>query len=107
MVLATAWHFKVNTNNAFALDAQKLWGGAVNWRSAMAYDATRATIAALTLGNTREQVQMALSNPEFKVKGATESIQFLPSGDRNIKGTLVKRPMRKNIFSYNRRLSKN
>ncbi|WP_036485905.1 ABC transporter substrate-binding protein [Myxosarcina sp. GI1] len=90
MVLSVAWDAKSNTNNAFALDAQKLWGGAVNWRTAMAYDATQIAVAAIKPGNTRQQVQMVLSDPQFVTEGATELIQFLPSGDRNMKGTLVK-----------------
>ena len=89
MVLAAAWHPQINTDNTFALEAKKLWRGGVNWRSAMAYDATSAAITALKTESTRQQVQNILSNPQFKVEGATEIIQFLPSGDRNIQGTLV------------------
>jgi branched-chain amino acid transport system substrate-binding protein len=90
MVLTVAWHPKEKTGNPFILDAQKLWGGAVNWRSAMAYDASIAVFNAISTESTREQVQMTLSNPLFKAEGANESIQFLPSGDRNMKGALVK-----------------
>jgi branched-chain amino acid transport system substrate-binding protein len=90
MVLTVAWHPKEKTNKTFVHDAQKLWGGEVNWRSAMAYDASMAVFNAISADSTREQVQMTLSNPLFKTEGANESIQFLPSGDRNMKGALVK-----------------
>jgi branched-chain amino acid transport system substrate-binding protein len=90
MVLAVPWYPQVNANNAFNLDAQKLWGGAVNWRTAMAYDATEAVITALKTGTTREQIGITLSNPLFSTEGAAKAIQFLPSGDRNMKGTLIK-----------------
>jgi branched-chain amino acid transport system substrate-binding protein len=90
MVLAVPWYPQVNANNAFNLDAQKLWEGAVNWRTAMAYDATEAVITALKTGTTREQIGITLSNPLFSTEGAAKAIQFLPSGDRNMKGTLIK-----------------
>jgi branched-chain amino acid transport system substrate-binding protein len=90
MVLSVPWYLQINANKAFNLDAQKLWGGAVNWRTAMAYDASEAVIAALETGNTREQLNMTLSNPLFTTEGATKAIQFFPSGDRNMKGTLIK-----------------
>ncbi|MGL6340289.1 MAG: ABC transporter substrate-binding protein [Waterburya sp.] len=94
MVLTVPWYSqsnnKSNNNNTFILDAQKLWGGAVNWRTAMAYDATEAIIAALKTGTAREQISITLSNPLFTTDGAAKAIQFLPSGDRNMKGTLIR-----------------
>lgn len=90
MVLTVAWHPQLNSDNAFAANSHKLWGGTVNWRTAMAYDATKAAIASLKSAATRQQVQKALANPGFSIKGANETIKFLPSGDRNMKGTLVK-----------------
>lgn len=88
MVLAVPWHPQTTSN--FALNSQKLWGGTGNWRTAMAYDATLVATAGLRLGQSRVQVQQALSNSGFVVQGATGEIQFLPSGDRLLKATLVK-----------------
>ena len=56
----------------------------------MAYDATAAAIIGLRSGNSREQLQKALSNSGFSINGATGTVKFLPTGDRNAPGTLVK-----------------
>lgn len=90
MVLAVAWHPEAIPGNQFALKAKKFWGGAGSWRTAMAYDATVAAIAGLKSGNSREQLQKALSNSGFSINGATGRVKFLPTGDRNTAGTLVK-----------------
>ena len=89
MVLAVPWHAK-QINNPYTVTARQMWGGAGSWRTAMAYDATKAIIAGLQSGLKRSQLQKALSTPGFSFEGATGTIQFLPSGDRNMKGTLVK-----------------
>jgi branched-chain amino acid transport system substrate-binding protein len=90
MVIAVPWHSGLETGGAFAINANKLWGGSGNWRTAMAHDATLVAISGLKLGQSREQVQQALSNSGFVVQGATGSIQFLPSGDRLLKASLVR-----------------
>ena len=82
MVLAVPWHPDVDTGNFFT-KAYELWGGEVNWRSAMAYDAVGAIIEGLKKGNSREELKEALSNPGFSVQGATGTVRFLPGvGDR-------------------------
>ncbi|PSB12169.1 ABC transporter substrate-binding protein [Pleurocapsa sp. CCALA 161] len=88
MVLTVPWY--PQTKNSFTEDAQKLWGGAVNWRTAMAYDATKTISTGMASSQEREQLQQVLANPEFTAPGATTSISFLPSGDRNLKGTMIK-----------------
>lgn len=55
----------------------------------LAYDATRAFIAALERNPTRIGIQQALSSPEFSTTGASGTIRFLPSGDRNAPVQLV------------------
>ena len=89
MVIAVPWHSGLETGGSFTTNANKLWGGSANWRMAMAYDATLVAISGLKLGQSREQVQQALSNSGFVVQGATGAIQFLPSGDRLLKASLV------------------
>ncbi|MBP0017416.1 MAG: amino acid ABC transporter substrate-binding protein [Cyanobacteria bacterium SBLK] len=83
MVLAVPWHILGNPEAEFPKTSQQLWGGAVNWRTAMAYDATQAFIAALKQNPTREGIQATFANPQFSAEGATGEIRFLPSGDRN------------------------
>lgn len=100
MVLTVAW-YPPESNNSFTQDAQTLWGGAVNWRTAMAYDATQSLAKAIASGAERPQIQQTLANPEFSAPGATSEITFLPSGDRNLRGTLVKvQPGKKSGTGY-------
>lgn len=84
MVLAIPWHIRANLDDEFAKVSQRLWKGEVNWRTAMAYDATMALVAAIdrSPNPTRTSVQKVLSNPNFVAFGASEQINFLPSGDR-------------------------
>lgn len=88
MVLTVPWYSQ--SSDSFAKNAKKLWGGGVNWRTAMAYDATQTISKAISLGSTRREIQQALTNPNFSAQGASSKISFLPSGDRNIQGALVK-----------------
>jgi branched-chain amino acid transport system substrate-binding protein len=89
-ILSVAWHPDAIRDNLFVDNSRKLWGGDSNWRTAMAYDSTQAISTALKLGSTREQLQQSLSRPGFAVDGATGKVEFLPSGDRNMKGIVVK-----------------
>ena len=82
MVLAIPWHIRSNPQAEFVQAAKQLWGGEVNWRTAMAYDAAIALIAAIDRDPTRIGVQRALSDPDFSIPGANQPINFVPSGDR-------------------------
>ncbi|HLO88516.1 MAG TPA: ABC transporter substrate-binding protein [Nostocaceae cyanobacterium] len=90
MVVAVPWHINADPNSQFPAQSRQLWGGDVSWRTALAYDATRALIAALGVSPTRSGVQQALTTPGFSTTGASGTIQFLPSGDRNAPVQLVK-----------------
>jgi ABC-type branched-subunit amino acid transport system substrate-binding protein/tRNA A-37 threonylcarbamoyl transferase component Bud32 len=102
MVLAIPWHIRNSPDNEFVLVAQKLWGGEVNWRSAMAYDAAQALTRAIAENPqpTRISVQQNLSNSNFSTAGATSRVHFLPSGDRSGKIQLVKMQPGSNKFGY-------
>ncbi|MBD2576912.1 ABC transporter substrate-binding protein [Oscillatoria sp. FACHB-1406] len=90
MVLAVPWNPEAFPGNPFTERATRLWGGQVNWRSALAYDAMQAIIAGLKQGGTsREGLKNAIASPDFSAQGATGAIQFLPSGDRNGAAILV------------------
>ncbi|MEH1801249.1 MAG: ABC transporter substrate-binding protein [Nostoc sp.] len=82
MVLAVPWYPQAIPGNPFPQNAQKLWGGPVNWRTATTYDATMAIAKGLQQSNTREGLQKALHSPGFSIDGATGNIQFSQSGDR-------------------------
>ena len=90
IVLPTAWHPSATTNSQFNKNALELWGMEGNWRTATAYDATKALLKGLSSAVTRQQLQQALINPGFAVQGALGKITFRPSGDRQIDATLVK-----------------
>ena len=90
MVLAVPWHINANPTSAFPRQSRRLWGADVNWRSALSYDATRAIIAALESSPTRTGVQQALASSDFSATGASGTIRFLASGDRNAPVQLVK-----------------
>ncbi|MBW4580908.1 MAG: ABC transporter substrate-binding protein [Tildeniella nuda ZEHNDER 1965/U140] len=90
MVLAVPWHIDGNLKSSFPRQSRQLWGGDVNWRTATAYDATKALAAAIARDPTRAGVQQALASPAFVATGASEPVRFLPSGDRNVGIQLVK-----------------
>jgi branched-chain amino acid transport system substrate-binding protein len=90
MVLTVPWHPNSFAGNPFPQQAIQLWGGEVNWRSALAYDATLAIITGFKQGEiSRQGLQKTLSTPNFSSQGATGEISFLPSGDRNSGSILV------------------
>ncbi|RAM49327.1 MAG: receptor ligand binding family protein [Hapalosiphonaceae cyanobacterium JJU2] len=95
MVVTAFWHIDNNSESNFVKKSKELWGESaeVNWRTALAYDATQALIKAIQLqGNpNRSGVQQTLLSKDFKATGASDDIEFLPSGDRkDAKVVLVK-----------------
>jgi len=89
MVVAVPWNPTTDQVKAFADRAKKLWGGSVNWRTAMAYDATLAIITGLKRGsNTRDGLKNVLSDENFSVDGATGKIKF--QDDRKTSVSLLK-----------------
>ena len=89
MTLAVAWNSQSKPQNKFNREAQKLWGGPVSWRTAMTYDAAKTIFAGMKVRDTREGLQQTLNSSNFVAEGATSNVSFLPSGDRNLQGTLV------------------
>jgi len=89
MIVAVPWHIDADPKSDFPQKSRQLWGADVNWRTALSYDATRALIAALARNPTRLGVQQILSSSDFSTTGASGTIRFLPSGDRNAPVQLV------------------
>lgn len=101
MVLAVPWHILADPQAAFPTAAKQLWGGDVNWRTAMAYDATLALIAGIERNPSRAGIQQALAAPDFTANGAAGNIKFLPSGDRNRPVQLVRiQPGNRTSFGF-------
>jgi branched-chain amino acid transport system substrate-binding protein len=90
MVLAVPWHILGDPQSPFVKAANQLWAGNVNWRTAMAYDSTKALIAGIERNPSRTGVQQALASPDFSANGSAGDIKFLPSGDRNRPVQLVR-----------------
>ncbi|MEH2465285.1 ABC transporter substrate-binding protein [Nostoc sp.] len=90
MVLAVSWHIDSDPKSDFPQKSRQLWGGDVSWRSALSYDATVALTEALKRNPTRSGVQQALASSDFSATGASGTIRFLASGDRNAPVQLVK-----------------
>ena len=78
MVLAVSWQFDLSYGG-FSRQAKDLWGGGVNWVTAMSYDAGKAFVAAMkNSGNlTRESIQKALNDRNFITEGASGEIRFI------------------------------
>ena len=78
IVISVHWHPLSSRNKKFPQDVIKLWGGAVNTRTALTYDATKTMIQAIEMQQepSREGMQKMLSNPSFIAEGATGTIQF-------------------------------
>jgi ABC-type branched-subunit amino acid transport system substrate-binding protein len=84
LVVATPWHSKSSPNPKFPEESESLWKGQVSWRTALAYDATRALITALEKQQQPNRIgmQRTLAHPAFQSNGATGNIRFSDSGDR-------------------------
>lgn len=82
LVLVAPW--SPDAYPGFAQRARSLWKATVNWRTATAYDATRAVIAGLQQNGTRQGVQRALQNPEFSTSGSGDAVRFLDTRDRRL-----------------------
>ncbi|MBD1830813.1 bifunctional serine/threonine-protein kinase/ABC transporter substrate-binding protein [Microcoleus vaginatus GB1-A2] len=76
--LSVFWHPLISFDKKFPQNAEKLWGGPVNTRSALTYDAARTLIKALEMQPepSREGMQKTLADPNFKAEGATGIIEF-------------------------------
>lgn len=81
LVIPVFWYPDSTSDRTFSKKAKKLWGGDVNWRTAMAYDAAKSIIEGLKSSSTREELQNKLSK-NFSIDGATGKIQFQQWGDR-------------------------
>jgi branched-chain amino acid transport system substrate-binding protein len=90
LTLPVIWHPQQSGATGFTNKAKNYWNGTVNWRTAMAYDATQAIVTGLTQAKTRQDLVTELRRPGFSAPGASQPIQFLPSGDRQIDPILVK-----------------
>ncbi|MGA9380553.1 MAG: ABC transporter substrate-binding protein, partial [Phormidium sp.] len=90
MVLAIPGNITGKEGENFQNNGLQIWGGNVNWRTALTYDATQALIAAIGKNPTRQGVQRSLSAPDFTISGATGDVSFRSTGDREAPVQLVR-----------------
>jgi branched-chain amino acid transport system substrate-binding protein len=97
MALPTLWHHDLPEARRFAGQMEKLWGGKVNWRTAMAYDATIAINAGgktcmreAEIGAARNCLAKQLRSPSFGLVGSGQSLRFNGKGDRDMEAIIVK-----------------
>ncbi len=83
MVVAVPWHIEAHAGDKFARASRQMWGAAVNWRTALAYDAAQSLVTALKTGSNRVGVRDALAANGFQAMGGSGVVRFLSSGDRN------------------------
>ena len=101
MILAVPWHIEGQSNSDFPNTSRRLWGGDVNWRTAMAYDAVKAIAQGLSQEPTRTGIQQSLSQSNFGFEGASGRVKFLASGDRNSPVELVTiQPGKRSPYGY-------
>ena len=89
LVVPAAWHPDFTTASSFNKNALNLWGMAGSWRTATAYDATKAIVTGLSSATSRQGLQQTLINSGFVVKGASGKVAFQSSGDRKEKKAVL------------------
>ncbi len=87
LVVSVPWNNQSHANSPFVKKSQALWKGNVSWRTATAYDATKAFATALQNAPkpTRTHLAEALASPTFEAEGATDKVIFEEeTGDRKL-----------------------
>lgn len=84
LLASSSWHPLAASDRAFADNSLKLWGGNVNHRTALTYDAARVLVKAIEMQQqpSREGMQQTIASENFSATGATGTIQFDTKGDR-------------------------
>jgi branched-chain amino acid transport system substrate-binding protein len=85
LILSIPWF----PTQPFASNAERLWRGPINWRTANSYDATQVIIAGLRDEQTRSSLQRTIRRQGFAAPGASGDVRFLPTGDRDSSGLLA------------------
>jgi branched-chain amino acid transport system substrate-binding protein len=91
MVVSAIWHPDFNPRNLFGKNAEKLWNGPVSWRTATSYDSMQVIIAGLKQNPnfTRDGLQQFISQKDFSIEGATGTVKFKPSGERDDENQII------------------
>jgi branched-chain amino acid transport system substrate-binding protein len=91
LILAVPWFAKSAESQDFSNVAEKQWGGLVNWRTAMSFDATQAFIDAFSSNSSRSEVLKQLQSTNISSQKTSGSpLQFTSEGERRSEPILVK-----------------
>ena len=97
MLEAPAYRDENQSAKRFAGQMEKLWGGKVNWRSAMAYDATiainaggKTCVLEAEIEASRACLAQQLRSPSFGLVGSGQSLRFNGKGDRDMQAVMIK-----------------
>ncbi|MFN3925821.1 MAG: ABC transporter substrate-binding protein [Pseudanabaenaceae cyanobacterium] len=99
MVVAVPWMALSHLNSPFVKASRQYWRGDVNWPTAMSYDATVALIQAIQ-AQGRDRTGIANFLRSNTLQGSTNSVQFMPGGDRNLGMELVEIRPHTSQFGY-------
>ncbi len=90
LILAISWFAKSPQSQKFSQTAISQWGGPVNWRTAMSFDAAQAFVKALSDNPSRTKVLEEL--PEVNLSSSEtsgEAFRFTSQGERKSDPILV------------------
>ncbi|NEO55055.1 MAG: ABC transporter substrate-binding protein [Okeania sp. SIO3B5] len=91
LILAVPWFAKSPLSQDFSKMAEKQWGGLVNWRTAMSFDATQAFINAFSSNISRSEVLQQLQGINLSSdKTSGSPLEFTSEGERRSEPILVK-----------------
>ncbi|EKV00935.1 amino acid/amide ABC transporter substrate-binding protein, HAAT family [Leptolyngbya sp. PCC 7375] len=90
LVVAIPWFATSPESADFAASGERRWNGAVNWRTAMSYDATKVFLAALSENASRDSVLTNLKSITLSdAETSGEAFQFTEDGERQSEPLLV------------------
>jgi ABC-type branched-subunit amino acid transport system substrate-binding protein/tRNA A-37 threonylcarbamoyl transferase component Bud32 len=89
LVLSVPWYPDAVPKDTFSKSAKQLWGGAVTWRTAMAYDTTKTLTIGLKQKSDRDRLKDILKSTSFSYQGTTGDIKFQNSGERRAISQIV------------------
>ncbi|MDV3352756.1 ABC transporter substrate-binding protein [Leptothoe sp. LEGE 181152] len=90
LIVAIPWFAASPKSADFAASGEQRWNGAVNWRTAMSYDATQVFLAALSEDASRNSVLAALKGISLSdAETSGEAFQFTEDGERRSEPLLV------------------
>ncbi|MGB7414929.1 MAG: ABC transporter substrate-binding protein [Thermosynechococcaceae cyanobacterium] len=89
VVIPVPYHADMPTAQGFVNTVKQKFRVTPTWRTFASADALHAVLSVGDRNTSRQDFQQRLRAPTFQVKGAAETIRFLPTGDRIGNGVLA------------------